>query len=221
MVRVVKRISPSRAAAGFSLLELMLALSLGLLLSGVMLQGLIDEGQNGSRLARLLRERALQRRALALVAADLALAKAVSEMPQLEQHSCSLADRLPVLHLSTSVGAITYSVGPSPSAIWRGQVLMRCGPAYGLDGQLSSGSQAQNRVVLDGLAERPESWGGCRAVLGAAAQDPLDLAGSSAKAFSACWEPSARLLAVRLQQDFGPVGGRPQQRMGRVALLAR
>ena len=113
----------------------MLALSLGLLLSGVMLQGLLDEGQNGQRLARLLRERAVQRRTLALIKADLAQATAISSTPQLEQHGCSLADRLPVLHLSTSAGAVTYSVGSAPSAIWRGRVLMRCGPAYGLDGR--------------------------------------------------------------------------------------
>ncbi|MFM8968101.1 MAG: prepilin-type cleavage/methylation domain-containing protein [Vulcanococcus sp.] len=149
----MSRIQRSKTAAGFSLLELLLALSLGLLLSGVMLQGLIDEGQNGQRLARLLRERAVQRRTLALVKADLAQATAISPTPQLEQHGCSLAGRLPVLHLSTAAGAITYAVGPAPSAIWRGRVLMRCGPAYGLDGRLSVGGAPQNRVVIDGLAE--------------------------------------------------------------------
>jgi len=49
---------------GFSLVELMLSLSLGLALSGVMLQGLMAEGQNGARFSRLLRERAAQRRTL-------------------------------------------------------------------------------------------------------------------------------------------------------------
>lgn len=188
------------AEAGFSLLELLLALGLGVVLSGLMLQGLIDEGQNGQRLARLLRERAVQRRALALVKAEVALATAVSDTPQLEVHACSLAGRQPVLHLSTAAGAITYSVGAAPSAIWRGQVLMRCGPAYGLNGQLSAAGPPQNRVVIDGLAERPEPWTGCSALLGATAQSPLDLGGSSALAFSACLEPSARLLAVRLWQ---------------------
>ncbi len=50
---------------------------------------------------------------------------------------------------------ITYSIGTAPSAIWRGKGLMRCGPAYGLAGELSSGA-AQNRVVLDGLAPPPQ-----------------------------------------------------------------
>ena len=70
--------------AGFSLVELMLSLSLGMALSGVMLQGLMAEGQNGARLSRLLRERAAQRRTLELVKGDLARATAVSEEPELE-----------------------------------------------------------------------------------------------------------------------------------------
>jgi hypothetical protein len=205
--------------AGFSLLELLLALALGLVLSGLMLQGLIDEGHNGQRLARLLRERAVQRRALALVKAEVALATAVSATPQLETHGCSLAGRQPVLHLSTAAGAITYSVGAAPSAIWRGQVLMRCGPAYGLNGQLSAEGPAQNRVVIDGLAERPEPWTGCSDLLGAAARAPVDLGGSSAVAFSACLEPSARLLAVRLQQGFAASGERPPQRIQQAVVL--
>jgi hypothetical protein len=184
-----------------------------------MLQGLIDEGHNGQRLARLLRERAVQRRALALVKAEVALATAVSTTPQLETHACSLAGRQPVLHLSTAAGAITYSVGAAPSAIWRGQVLMRCGPAYGLNGQLSAAGPPQNRVVIDGLAERPEPWSGCSALLGAAARAPVDLGGSSAVAFSACLEPSARLLAVRLQQGFAASGERPLQRIQQAVVL--
>ena len=207
----MSRIQRSKTAAGFSLLELMLALSLGLLLSGVMLQGLIDEGQNGQRLARLLRERAVQRRTLALVKADLAQATAISPTPQLEQHGCSLAGRLPVLHLSTAAGAITYAVGPAPSAIWRGRVLMRCGPAYGLDGRLSVGSAPQNRVVIDGLAEGPSRWSGCAALMGDTAGTSIDLAMSSAQPFSACLEASSGLVGVRLVQAFaGRASGRTQ-----------
>ena len=61
-----------------------------------------------------------------------------------------MAGREPVLQLTTTAGVITYSRGASPSSIWRGEVVMRCGPAYGMDGRLSSGA-AQNRVVLDQL----------------------------------------------------------------------
>jgi hypothetical protein len=47
---------------------------------------------------------------------------------------------------------ITYTVGAAPSGIWRGQVLMRCGPAYLLQGGLSDDpAHNQNQVVLDGL----------------------------------------------------------------------
>ena len=206
----MSRIQPSEATAGFSLLELLLALSLGLVLSGVMLQGLIQEGQNGQRLARLLRERAVQRRTLALVKADLAQAMAISPTPQLEQHGCGLSGRLPVLHLSTAAGAITYAVGPAPSPIWRGRVLMRCGPSYGLDGQLSEGAAPQNRVVIDGLAEAPPRWSGCAALLGGTAGNSIDLAMSSQQPFSACLDGSSGLVALRLVQEFaGRAPSRP------------
>ncbi|NDC35758.1 MAG: prepilin-type cleavage/methylation domain-containing protein [Synechococcaceae bacterium WB9_2_112] len=199
--------------AGFSLLELLLSLSLGLLLSGVMLQGLIDEGQNGQRLARLLRERAVQRRTLALVKLDLAQATGVSQAPERDAHACGLAGRLPVLHLSTAVGSITYSVGSPPSPIWRGQVLMRCGPAYGLDGVLSTGNTAQNRVVIDGLPARPPRWLACGGILPAHGSDPIELGDSVALGFSACLDASSGLVALRLLQEFPGRAGRPSQRL--------
>ena len=65
--------------------------------------------------------------------------------------ACNLAGRSVVLHLDTASGPITYSLGKPAEPIWRGKVLMRCGPAYGLHGELGSGA-AQNRVVLDALA---------------------------------------------------------------------
>ena len=200
-----------KAAGGFSLVELMLALSLGLTLSGAMLQGLLAEGQASMRFTRLLRERAHQRRTLELVKADVQRSTAVSAAPELEQHGCSLAGRLPVLHLSTAAGAITYSVGAAPSGIWRGQVLMRCGPAFGLDGSLSAGSQPQNRVVIDGLAPKPPVWTGCLGVLGNQQLLAEDLAGSSARPFSACLDPASGLVAIRLQQEFPATQGKLQQ----------
>jgi hypothetical protein len=47
----------------------------------------------------------------------------------------------------------------------------------------------------------------------------VDLGGSSAVAFSACLEPSARLLAVRLQQGFAASGERPPQRIQQAVVL--
>ena len=73
------------------------------------------------------------------------------ELAQGSGAACGLGGRLPVLQLNTAVGPITYTVGSPPSAIWRGRVLMRCGPAFGLHGEPSAGA-AQNRVLLDGLA---------------------------------------------------------------------
>ena len=199
---------------GFSLVELMLSLSLGLALSGVMLQGLMAEGQNGARFSRLLRERAAQRRTLELVKQDLAQATAVSETPELEQHGCSLAGRIPVLHLRTAAGPITYSVGAAPSAIWRGRVLMRCGPAFGLDGLTTGGSQKLNRVVIDGLAEKPQVWSGCRThfpSMGAIAA--VEVAKSFTKPFSVCLDSQSGVLALRIEQQLGSVQGESVQRI--------
>ena len=188
--------------AGFSLVELMLSLSLGLVLSGVMLQGLMAEGQTGARLVRLVRERAWQRRTLELVKSDLAQAAAVSAAPELETHGCNLAGRQPVLHLRTAAGPITYSVGAAPSAIWRGRVLMRCGPAFALEGGLAAGAQAQNRVVLDALAADPPLWQGCADLLGAGVGGAVDLGLSSRLAFSVCLEPESQGVGMRLVQEF-------------------
>ncbi len=204
---------------GFSLVELMLSLSLGLALSGVMLQGLIAEGQNGARFSRLLRERAAQRRTLELVKHDLAQATAVSETPELEQHGCSLAGRIPVLHLRTAAGPITYSVGAAPSAIWRGRVLMRCGPAFGLDGRPTAGSQSINRVVVDGLPVKVTKKPECEPLLPNGVSDLIDLAGASASGFSACLQAGTGLLAVKLEQEFSRMSGQKTQSISQRILL--
>ena len=146
-----------RAPSGFSLVELMLALSLGLALSAVVLQGLMAESQVGLRVARLMRERAVQRRTLDLIQSDLAQATTAQVAIDGDAAACGLSGRTAVLHLKTSAGLITYSIGAAPSRIWRGAVLMRCGPAYGLDGWLQVGSAAVQRVVLDGLAQREDA----------------------------------------------------------------
>ena len=212
----IHRFSPVN---GFSLVELMLSLSLGLGLSGVMLQGLMAEGQNGARLSRLLRERAAQRRTLELIKGDLAQSTAVSTTPTLEQHACSLAGRSPVLHLSTAAGSITYSVGAAPSAIWRAQVLMRCGPAYGLDGALSSGSQSLNRVVMDGLVATSQMWRGCGPLLEADQNAVVDLSNPSGLGFAACLHGQTGVLGLRLEQAFTQVAGRPTQTITHSALV--
>ena len=202
------------AMAGFSLVELMLSLSLGLALSGVMLQGLMAEGQNGARLSRLLRERAWQRRTLELVKSDLAQAIVVSETPELEPHGCNLAGRQPVLHLSTVAGPITDSVGPAPSGIWRGRVLMRCGPAFGLDGQFTHGSQVLNRVVIDALAVQPQGSVDCAQWLGSARDvASRELTGFSTQPFAACLDPHTGLIALRIEQQFAGMKTDKQQRI--------
>ena len=139
-----------REEQGFTLIELMIAMALGLVVAGVAMQGLIGSGRSGERLALLLRERTVQRRTLALLRSELAAADSWT-VGTATGAACNLAGRTPVVHLVVEKQPITYSIGAAPSAIWRGQVLMRCGPAYGLAGELSSGGAAQNRVVLDGV----------------------------------------------------------------------
>ncbi|MDM7959558.1 MAG: prepilin-type cleavage/methylation domain-containing protein [Synechococcus sp. WH 8007] len=147
-------------------MELLLALALGMGLFGVILQTLLAEGLNSGQLVRIWREKAFQRRSLDLMASDLRQATGISPSPDLAEPACSLAGRTPVLQLETAAGPITYSFGRAPSAIWRAQVLMRCGPAHGLDGALRAGGSTPNRVVIDGLmataAELLPSEGGVR-----------------------------------------------------------
>ena len=72
-----------------------------------------------------------------------------------------MTGRRPVLAIATQPddlqvrgeNSIVYSVGSAPDAIWRGQVLMRCGPAYNLDGVPNLRGAFQNRVLLDALPQ--------------------------------------------------------------------
>ena len=156
---MIKRMNESRAESGFTLIELLLSLSLGSMLFVVLLQLIGADLRFGSSMASRLRESAQQRRTLELIRGELAIGSSwtVDPAPS-HQWSCGMAGRQPVLAISldthntrASAQTIVYSVGAAPSAIWRGQVLMRCGPAYGLDGVIRPGGRAQNRVLIDGL----------------------------------------------------------------------
>lgn len=141
-----------RAEGAFSLLEGLLALAAGLTLAGVVIQGVLEATRSGERLGLLLRERQAARRTLALLGSEMGQAGAWrSGSGAAAGADCALGGRAPVVAVEVAGRWITYSVGAPPSRIWRGQVLMRCGPAYGLSGDLSGGA-AQNRVVIDGLA---------------------------------------------------------------------
>lgn len=146
---VVQHRGPSRPHRGFSLPELLIALLVGGGLAAVLLQLLVVESGTSQSLGRLLRERQLGQRALELVRQELQQAQWMSTALTVPA-DCSLAGRMVVLQLGTPAGGITYSVGTAPSPIWRGRVLMRCGPAYGLTGELAS-TAPQNRVLIDAL----------------------------------------------------------------------
>ena len=144
----------SSRQAGFSLVELLVSLLLAGVVSGALLQALLLDSQASQRLGRQLRERQQGQRALELLRQELQQAEWVrrGDQPLLPPGpACSLAGRRLVLQLGTASGLITYAEGPAPDPIWRGRVLLRCGPAYGLDGGLAAG-QPQQRVLLDALA---------------------------------------------------------------------
>jgi len=142
------------AAQGFTLVELMLAALLGSLLCGVAFQLLFAETRQGGSLAESLQLKQQQRRTLQLVQGDLERASSWRIDPDSsESWPCALAGRQPKLAITPRDGSdpVVYSLGSAPSAIWRGDVLMRCGPAFDLHGGIRSGSRYQNRVVLDGV----------------------------------------------------------------------
>ena len=139
---------------GFTLVELMLAAALGALLFLVALQLLLGEARQGGDLARHLLLRRLQQRTLQLIKDDLQAASSWRLDPAAESDwSCPMAGRQPLLAITPRHGGspVVYSLGAAPSTIWRGSVLMRCGPAFDLQGRSRHNSTYQNRVVLDAV----------------------------------------------------------------------
>ena len=142
------------ADQGFTLVELMLAALMGCLLCGVALQLLFAETRQGGSLAESLQLKQWQWRTLELVKGDLERASSWQVDPAPSgSWPCALAGRRPQLAITPRDGSdpVVYSLGPAPSPIWRGAVLMRCGPAFDLQGGIREGSSYQNRVVLDGV----------------------------------------------------------------------
>jgi len=160
----------SSSAQGFTLVELLLALSVGTLMFGMVLRLMAGDLRLGSAMALHWREKARQRLSLELVREEVALGfGVVADPPESDRWACAMAGRRPVLAIALDPAdpqareqAIVYSIGPAPSPIWRGHVLMRCGPAYGLDGLPNRNAAFQNRVLLDALAVEPH--GGFQAV---------------------------------------------------------
>ena len=136
------RVQPIKTK-GFTLIELMLALSLGSLLFALMLRLIGADLRLGQAMAQRFRETSRQQRSLELIREELALAHGWMLDPPLSMRwPCPMAGRRPVLAIATQADdpqargeqVIVYAVGPAPDRIWRGQVLMRCGPGYSLDG---------------------------------------------------------------------------------------
>ena len=189
-------------SAGFTLLELLLALSLGTLLFVLMLRLIGADLQLGRAMAMRLSESSRQRRSLELIRAELGSAHSwMVDPPVSNRWPCRMAGRRPVLAIATHADdvqargedAIVYSVGSAPAAIWRGQVLMRCGPAYSLDGVPNLRGAFQNRVLLDAL--------------------PLEI-GSG---FTARPHPQWPVLELEIEQQLPSRSGDPQVLRSRLA----
>ena len=157
---------PRQGSTGFTLLELLLALSLGTALFVLLLRLIGADLRLGSAMAERLQTTGLQRRTLELIRDEVAIGHGWMVDPPLSSTwPCRLSGRRPVLAIVMDPGdpdargdaVIVYSVGQAPSAIWHGQVLMRCGPSYGLDGVLNLQGAFQNRVLLDALPAAPDA----------------------------------------------------------------
>jgi len=149
---------PPRCVQGaFMLIDMMMALGLSMLILAGIMQTMLLHSRSAETITTGLRDRINQRRTLQLIRNELnQAARVVWDPSSMEPAGCSLTGRTPLLQLKLPQAMITYSIGPAPSAIWQPQVLMRCGPAYGLDGTLSSGAN-QHRVVLDRLGTEQAS----------------------------------------------------------------
>ena len=189
-------------SSGFTLLELLLALSLGTLLCALMLRLIGADLQLGRAMAVRLSETSRQRRSLQLIREELGLAHGWMVNPPVSNRwSCRMRGRRPVLAIATQLddpqargaGAIVYSVGSAPDAIWRGQVLMRCGPAYSLDGVPNVRGTFQNRVLLDAL--------------------PL----SRGSGFTASQHPQLPVLQLEIEQQVPSGSGEQQTLRSRLA----
>ena len=188
-------------AGGFTLLELLLALSLGTALFALLLRLIGADLRLGSAMAERLQTTGLQRRTLALIKAEIATAQGwMVDPPPSKAWPCALSGRRPVLALAMGAGdpdargsaVIVYSVGRAPSAIWQGQVLMRCGPSYGLDGVINLEGAYQNRVLLDALPDR------------------------SVPGFSAQNHPTLPLLQLQLEQELRDGSGQHRRFQSRL-----
>ena len=153
---------PLNQAKGFTLLELMLALSLGSLLFALMLRLIGADLRLGQAMAQRLRETSRQQRSLELIREELALAHGwMVDPPPSTRWPCPMAGRRPVLAIAMQADdpqargeqVIVYAVGSAPDRIWRGQVLMRCGPGFSLEGVPTLQGAFQNRVLLDALPQ--------------------------------------------------------------------
>ncbi len=154
--RLPDRFSTKR---GFTLVELLAGMSLGMMIGMVIIDALVAETSNSVRLARKWRESAATLRVLEMMRGELDQAQQASRSVIGNAPSiCGLngSTRKVVLYMQTPQGIISYSLDTKPEPIWRNTVLMRCGPNYDLNGLLKAARNPDSHVVLDGLTTSKE-----------------------------------------------------------------
>lgn len=140
----------ARKPAGLFVPEALVGLAMGLALLGMVARFGLAASEHTRRLTERLEQRRETRRALELIRTELLEARSVRlQVPASFGGACG-GDEEAVLLLDTANGPVAYWLENRPARIWRGRALMRCGPSYGLDGQLRAG-MPRSRVLLDGL----------------------------------------------------------------------
>ncbi|MYA91656.1 MAG: prepilin-type N-terminal cleavage/methylation domain-containing protein [Synechococcus sp. SB0663_bin_10] len=192
-LRARQRCAGQDGASGFTLMELLIVLLVASGLALVCFNALLADGQLVGRMAERWRQRQERERALDLIRHDLVQGDDVLTDPRLAEHRCSMSKRQPVLVVATKAGPITYAIGPPPSSIWAGRVLMRCGPAFTKAGVWSRKSFL-SRVLVDGLQPPETPWRQCPMAGG------VEVGNSFALPLSVCMEPVTGLATVRISQ---------------------
>ena len=164
--------STNRSSAGFSLLELLLASSIGLILFGVGMTLLMGDAKRSAAMAAALQGRRWQRRTLALIQADLARAASWQIDPEPSTSwPCALAGRHPRLVIKPRDGSppVVYAL-PESDHRWCGPGGVALAYLWRLEGSpLGGGLPEPSRAGWGGSLRRDSPSGPARAPVGTGA----------------------------------------------------
>ncbi len=196
-------------SAGFTLIELVLALAMATTLLGLVGSGLVIVTRQDRAAAADRASRYELQRALGFIGNEIQMAQSISPCPP-DFSGASIAasgstNPYPVLSLTMPIGSgltepiIYYVAAPPSKSPWSGPlVIYRWGPTLSLNGAYSKGRAASysyyNEVVVDKITTSQLS-NNCDAVFTAA------IPASLAQGFSACVEPSGTAVKVAVARS--------------------